>query len=496
MSAASEIIDLDQVKVDPAWALRVPASLAMRRQLLPFASMDGNVYVACTDTIDAAAREAIERFTARRVIETRVEKDALQRALARVYGDARPRSTVMMAVRPGAMPEIDTDDPVQMTEELLRAAILRQASDVHIDPTREDVRVRLRVDGVLEEYRRLPQAMHSSLTSRIKVLSGMDIAEKRAPQDGGFTHRFGADNSQQIDLRVASLPTKHGERLTLRLLGGHLRNFSLESLGMDASDLKIMETVLAQPHGLVLLTGPTGSGKTTTLYSAMQRLLKTGSPNAITIEDPIEYEMPGVAQVEVDSADKVSFSKALRSVLRHDPDIVMIGEIRDRDTLDVAVKASLTGHLVLSTLHTNSAASAVTRLADMGLERYLCAATLRLSVAQRLVRKLCQHCRQPREMTAAEAALLGNANAAGKTVYEPKGCMYCAGRGYTGRLGVFEFLAMTQDLAAIVSAGASEADITAAMIKSGAKSLQIDGCAKVLAGQTTVREVVEAVAAY
>jgi len=496
MSASTEIIDLDQVKVDPAWALRVPASLAMRRQLLPFASMDGNVYVACTDSIDPAAREAIERFTSKKVIETRVEREALQRALSRVYGDVRPRSTVMMAVRPGQQQEAETDDPVLMTEELLRAAILRQASDVHIDPTREDVRVRLRVDGVLEEYRRLPQAMHSPLTSRIKVLSGMDIAEKRAPQDGGFTHRFGQDQSQQIDLRVASLPTKHGERLTLRLLGGHLRNFSLESLGMDAADLTVMEKVLAQPHGLVLLTGPTGSGKTTTLYAAMQRLLKHGSPNAITIEDPIEYEMPGVAQVEVDSADKVSFSKALRSVLRHDPDIVMIGEIRDRDTLDVAVKASLTGHLVLSTLHTNSAASAVTRLADMGLERYLCAATLRLSVAQRLVRKLCQHCRQPREMTAAEAALIGDPSAAGKTVYEPKGCIYCAARGYTGRLGLFEFFAMDADLAEIVSQGAGEADITAAMIKHGAKSLQIDGCAKVLSGQTTVREVVEAVAAY
>lgn len=498
MSSASEIIDLDQVKVDPAWALRVPSSLALRRQLLPFASMDGNVYVACTDTLDTAAREAIERFTGKRVVETRVERAALQRALARVYGDSRPRSTVMMtSARSGGAPqEVDTDDPVQMTEDLLRAAILRQASDVHVDPTREDLRIRLRVDGVMEEYRRLPISMHSPLTSRIKVLSGMDIAEKRAPQDGGFTHRFGSDSAQQIDLRVASLPTKHGERLTLRLLGGHLRNFSLESLGMDAGDLTVMESVLSQPHGLVLLTGPTGSGKTTTLYAAMQRLLKNGSPNAITIEDPIEYEMPGVAQVEVDSADKVSFSKALRSVLRHDPDIVMIGEIRDRDTLDVAVKASLTGHLVLSTLHTNNAASAVTRLADMGLERYLCAATLRLSVAQRLVRKLCQHCRQPREATAAEAALLGNKGAAGKTVYEPKGCMYCAGRGYTGRLGVFEFLAMDQDLTAIVSSGGSEADITAAMIKNGSKSLQIDGCAKVLAGQTTVREVVEAVAAY
>jgi general secretion pathway protein E len=489
-------IDLDQVKIDPAWALRVPASLALRRQLLPFACVENIVYVACNDASDKAALEAVERFTGRRVAVQKVERESLQRALARVYGDARPRSALISTRGVMQAQEVDNDDPVAIVEELLRAAILRQASDIHIDPSREDVRVRMRVDGALEDYRRLPSLMQSPLTSRIKVLANMDIAEKRAPQDGGFTHRFGTDNSQQIDLRIASLPTKYGERLTIRLLASNLQKFSLQSLGMDGEDLELMERVIAQPHGLILLTGPTGSGKSTTLYAAIQHIMKGQSLNVITIEDPIEYEMAGVAQVEVDSADKVSFSKALRSVLRHDPDVVMIGEIRDKDTLDIAVKSSLTGHLVLSTLHTNSAASAVTRLIDMGLEPFLYAATLRVSVAQRLVRRICQHCRVPRPLSAAEAKMLGNPNAAGQTVYDPKGCLYCAGRGYTGRLGLFEFMPMDPTMGALITSGATESEIAAAMFKGGASSLQNDGCNKVLQGLTTVKDVVEAAAAY
>jgi type II secretory ATPase GspE/PulE/Tfp pilus assembly ATPase PilB-like protein len=322
----------------------------------------------------------------------------------------------------------------------------------------------------------------------------MDIAEKRAPQDGGFTHRIGTgQNARMVDVRAASLPTKYGERMTLRLLMMQTTALTLQTLGMSETDLQKVEKVLDEPHGLILLTGPTGSGKTTTLYAGIHKLVNTAALNIITIEDPIEYDIPGVSQVEVDSAEKVSFNKALRSVLRHDPDVLMIGEIRDMDTLDVAVKSSLTGHLVLSTLHTNSAASAVTRLADMGLQRYLIAATLRLCVAQRLVRKLCTACRKPIELSKAAAASMGRVELAGATVYEPGACLYCAGRGYSGRIGLFETFMFDDDLASRVAAGATQAELVTAAREKGALTLMEDALAKVLAGRASVRDVLQVV---
>ncbi len=391
----AEPLDMDRVRIDPAWALRVPAQLALRRLVLPFALFEGRVHVACADPTDATAFEAVERFTGQKACAALAERASLLRALQRIFGAAPhagpSRSSTRLPVI-GAPRSVEaTDDAVALSEDILRAAIIRQASDIHIEPGRSNVRVRFRVDGQLEEYKTLPLNAEVGLVSRLKVRSGMDIAEKRAPQDGGFNHHPGGtgiagENPRGIDIRVATLPTKFGERMTLRLLGLQTGTLTLEKLGMCDADLRRMESMLDQPHGLALLTGPTGSGKTTTLYAAIQRLLKQDALNIITIEDPIEYELPGVSQVEVDTAEKVNFTKALRSLLRHDPDVIMIGEIRDADTLDVAVKAALTGHLVLSTLHTNGAAAAITRLADMGLEAFMCAAVLRLSAAQRLVR--------------------------------------------------------------------------------------------------------------
>ncbi|MEL7338811.1 MAG: GspE/PulE family protein, partial [Planctomycetota bacterium] len=315
---------------------------------------------------------------------------------------------------------------------------MQGASDLHIDPAETETLVRIRVDGDLRDYRPIPASIHTAMISRFKVLAGMDIAEKRAPQDGRF-RREGNDGGQ-IDIRVASLPTRHGERMTLRFLAAQTESLTLERLGMAPTALDQFAHAIGRPHGMILITGPTGSGKSTTLYAGLRKLVAEGSFNIITIEDPIEYEMERVGQVEVDSADKVSFSKALRSVLRHDPDIVMVGEIRDGETADVAIKAALTGHLVLSTIHTNNAASAVTRLADMGVDRFLVAATLRLAVAQRLVRRLCRHCRKARPLEEAEAIALGHPDRAGATVYDAAGCHFCADRGYVGRLGVFELL--------------------------------------------------------
>ena len=318
-------------------------------------------------------------------------------------------------------------DSVQLVDRILRAGLISGASDVHIDPQAHGVRVRFRIDGILEEVLRIPHAMQSALVSRLKVLSSLDIAERRAPQDGGFSWRMaGVGSMEPLDVRMATLPVRHGERVTLRLLQSGGRRYSLDELGLSDDNRKVFDEVLNRPHGLVLLTGPTGSGKTTTLYAAILELLKRSSPNIITVEDPVEYEIPGVAQAEVDSADKVNFSKALKSLLRHDPDVVMIGEIRDKDSLDAAVKASLTGHLVLSTLHTNDAKSAAQRLVDMGLEQTLLSSVLRLVVAQRLVRKLCPKCQA-------------------KTL-EGACCSECGGRGYRGRTGLFELYSPSDGL--------------------------------------------------
>jgi len=493
----SALLDMDKVKVDPAWALRVPASLAVRRMVMPFALVDDQVYVACADASDATALEAVERFLRRSVVPAQAERESLQRALARVYNEA-PKSARGSQILSGRIiVDAESDDPTSIVNEILSAAVLREASDIHIEPSRDGVRVRLRVDGVLEEYRRISATLEAGLISRLKVLAGMDIAERRAPQDGAFTHRMGANiDARAVDIRAATLPTKYGEKVTLRLLGLHTEKLTLESLGMSEHDLRAMEQVLDQPHGLVLLTGPTGSGKTTTLYAAIEKMMQSSNLNIITVEDPIEYDIPGVSQVEVDSAEKISFGKALRSLLRHDPDVLMIGEIRDFDTLDVAVKSALTGHLVLSTLHTNSAASAVTRLTDMGLPGYLTAATLRVCVAQRLVRKLCSHCRTPRRLELGEAGTLGIPASAGGTVFDPKGCIYCAGKGFSGRVGLFEAMVMSDAMRELVSTTKSEAAIRAAMQQAGCPTLIEDAAQKVLSGVTTVREVVQAVSVW
>jgi type IV pilus assembly protein PilB len=487
--------DMDHVKIDPAWALRIPPSLAVRRKVLPFAAIEGRVHVACASD-DGAAMQAVQRYVGLPVCPQVAESASLERALDRIFGHPSMRQSGV-PLRSGQIDtkksaDPDSDDAVGLCDELLYAAMIRQASDIHIDPAHDSVHVRFRVDGVLESYRQIPKAAHSGLISRFKVLAGMDIAEKRAPQDGRFTHPSGG-HGQQLDVRTATLPTRFGERMTLRLLASHSQALTLEKLGMSPHDLASFQQAIDKPHGLILLTGPTGSGKSTTLYAALRRLIDQQPLNVITIEDPIEYEMPGIAQVEVDTADKVSFGKALRSVLRHDPDVVMIGEIRDRDTVDIALKAALTGHLVLSTLHTNSAVSTVTRLENMGVPRYLIAATLRLAVAQRLVRRICARCRRPRLLEAGEADAMGLPHCAGRTVYEPAGCIYCARRGYVGRIALFESMAVDERLAREIASATCEDQLLSKLRERKMPRLAGDAMQKLLAGETTVQEVLAAV---
>lgn len=496
-NACLGILCLDHIKIDPAWALRVSPSLALRRQIVPFAADDAWVYVACREQLDPSVRQALEKSLGMPVRVEIADPESLRRTIDRVYGDwqaaggwQRTRSIDLRTLQ-----SIQPEDVVGLCDEILHAAIVRLASDIHIDPEASHLHVRFRVDGVLDTYRRLPANAHNGIVSRFKVMAGMDIAEKRAPQDGGFKHRFGR-GEQSIDLRVATLPTKYGERMTLRLLALQTETLTLERLGMSEKDLVLFEHAIDRPHGMILLTGPTGSGKSTTLYAAIRRLLQREGLNIITVEDPIEYEIPGVAQTEIDQADKVTFLKALRSVLRHDPDVVMIGEIRDAETADVAIKASLTGHLVFSTLHTNSAASVVTRLADMGVDRYLIAATLRLAVAQRLVRKLCPRCRTQRALTQAEAVALQRIDDTGRQIHEAKGCIYCGQRGYTGRLGLFELLPIDDDLGRLIAEGGEEGELMRMQREKQESRLVDDGFDKILRGSTSVREVLNAVTAW
>lgn len=477
-------LDLSEVKVDPAWAMRVPPALALRRQVLAFAVVDGHVCVAHAKPIDPGCTAALKKHLKMPLRTFLAEPQSLKETLSRLYTlGSEPSSRVSGGD--------ETESAVSLCDELLSAAMLQQASDLHIDPAEKETLVRIRVDGDLRDYRPIPASLHNAMISRFKVLSGMDIAERRAPQDGRF--RREGNDGKPIDIRVASLPTRHGERMTLRFLAAQTESLTLERLGMAKPELAKFAQAISRPHGMVLITGPTGSGKSTTLYAGLRKMVAEGSFNVITIEDPIEYEMQRVGQVEVDSADKVSFSKALRSVLRHDPDIVMIGEIRDSETADVAIKAALTGHLVLSTIHTNNAASSVTRLMDMGVDRFLIAATLRLAVAQRLVRRLCSKCRQPRPLSEAEAVAISHPEGAGETVYDAAGCHFCADRGYIGRLGVFELLSMDQHLSSLVASGADEAKLVTEARQAGMSGLNDDGFDKLLNGSTSPSELLSAV---
>ena len=480
---ASPLLDLDTVRLDPAWSFRIPATLALRRLALPLCAIDGVLSVAMADPTDAATLDALRAAAGIPVSPLPAAPDALRAALLRVYGDTRAPDT--------ASPAAATTDPVAIVDRILRAAALREASDIHLVPTRDALTVRLRVDGRIEDFTRLPPDLAAPVASRIKILARLDIAERRAPQDGAFVwtppaNRASAAAPVPMDIRVATLPVRHGERLTLRLLESGRDRLTLPALGLTAPDMDRFRAVLSRPHGLVLLTGPTGSGKTTTLYAAIRALLDGPPLNIVTVEDPVEYEIEGVSQAEIDSTDKVSFAKALRSLLRHDPDVVMIGEIRDATSLDTAIKAALTGHLVLTTLHANDAVGAVTRLRDMGLAPHLLAATLRLSMAQRLVRRLCPRCRAPYALTETDAALLGRPTLAGATAYRARGCLACAGRGYTGRTGLFELVLPDPSLTSLIATSASEPALRAAL--SSTPTLHDDAIAKLLSGETDLPE--------
>lgn len=479
----SRIENLSEVLADPAWAMKVPQQIAMRRLILPLCVVNGELATAMADPADKQAADAVASATGMRLKVYSADPAQLRALLLKIYGDTR------------STPQAASDDPVAAVEGILRAAALRRASDVHFEPEKNHFRVRLRVDGALEDFMKIPSTLQPAVVSRLKVLSGLDIAEKRAPQDGGFSWKTSGQNPVSYDIRVATLPVRNGERVTLRILECGGDRLTLDSLGMAETDRDSFGRILSRPHGLVLLTGPTGSGKTTTLYAAIRALLEREKLNILTVEDPVEYEIDGISQAEVDSGDKVNFSKALRSLLRHDPDVIMIGEIRDSESLDTAVKAALTGHLVLSTLHTNDAVSAVTRLQDMGMEPHKIAATLRVSAAQRLVKTLCPHCRRSYVIEANEAAIAGFPQLAGKHAYKPCGCLHCAGKGNIGRSGIFELMIPDEEISAMIAASEPVGEISAKLRMKGFRTLLEDAAEKIVSGRTSLAEAARVVGA-
>jgi general secretion pathway protein E len=449
----------------------------------------------------SASREAL--IEARRVVGHRVARETVspeqfEQRLSSLYAQAdlagasedalgAPQDLTALADGlPKTSDLLDSSDDapiIRLINGILQEAIRARASDIHIEPYEERLAVRFRIDGTLSEALSLPARLAPALTSRVKVMSRLDIAQKRIPQDGRFSLNLG---ERSIDLRVSTLPSRHGERVVMRILEKDNQRMTLEELGMDPDVKHAFATALSRPNGIILVTGPTGSGKTTSLYAALSRL-NDGSRNILTVEDPVEYALDGIGQTQVNNAVGMSFAAGLRAILRQDPDVVMVGEIRDPETAEIAVQASLTGHLVLSTVHTNSALASVARLRDMGVEPFLLSSTMTALIAQRLVRRLCDHCKEPYSPTTAELAELGLKKGTHQ-FYKPVGCPHCANVGYVGRLGLYEIVPMDETLRTMIHQGATEGEMADHAFKN-AQTLLADGADKVVAGLTSSDEV-------
>ncbi len=476
---------------DPALIRRFPREFLLSSAVVPLREEDGVVVVVGAPEARGAAEE-IGSVLEKPVRFTPGDPRDIRRFVTEKYdaGGGGRQEAIDELEREGRdvreLEELANEAPVvRLVGAVLQAARERGASDVHIEPHDDESVIRFRVDGVLAEHDRLPRGLHRGVVSRIKIMSRLDIAQTRLPQDGRITVTSGG---KELDLRVSTIPTPQGERVVLRLLERGSVRRGLGELGFTESLLPLWHDLLANPHGIILVTGPTGSGKTTTLYAALD-ILHTGKVNILTVEDPVEYQIEGIGQIQVNPKINLTFASGLRAILRQDPDVIMVGEIRDEETAVIAVQSALTGHLVLSTLHTNDAPSALPRLVDMGAEPYLLASSVRGVLAQRLVRRLCPHCRRSRAATREEAAWMG-ADHVGVTLYDPGACEHCAGVGFRGRTGLFELMPVTDALRPLIMQKASASALRQAAAAEGFHSLREDGRRVVAAGITTIAEVV------
>ena len=492
-----EMVDLQDVSIDEEILNLVPPNILKKHKMIPFEySRTGmNVLrVAMSDPMNMAAMDDINIITNLQVEPVVATPRDVMLALDRYYGQAEVNSALEEYVKEktsqmAEQEDIYSDDInnspiVQLVKTMIEQAVRQRASDIHIEPMEKQVRVRYRIDGALYEKAAYNISLLPALVARVKIIGGMDISEKRKPQDGRITQVV---DRREFDIRVSILPTVYGEKIVMRLTSKNALSREKSQLGLKPHDLQKFDHILKNPHGILLVTGPTGSGKSTTLYTALSELNKE-DVNIITVEDPVEANIDGINQVQVNNKADLTFASALRSILRQDPDIIMIGEIRDQETASIAVQASITGHLVVSTLHTNSAASTITRLVDMGIEPYLIADATVGVIAQRLVRRLCPDCKRAKKADAEDLEMLMRKPEEDLTIYEPCGCAKCDGTGFRGRIGVYEIMEVTPQLKHIISKGGEVEAIKAQALKDGMHTLRMSATELVLDGTTSVQE--------
>jgi len=492
--------------ISPQVAKLIPDSLAKNYCVIPVGRGEGGIDVATADPLNVVARDDLVHATGLQINFKLAPLSVIQMAIDRCYGqfsvgrglEEMALKDVAISIRSQAPTEeavdlrelkqqADLPPVVKLINHLLGQAITDSASDIHIEPYEEDTKVRFRIDGVLHDFTQVSRQLHLAVVSRIKILANMDIAERRIPQDGGFKVTLGG---LEYDFRVSSLPTIYGEKIVLRVLEkeGVTNHYTLELLGFEPEQLEIFKQAIHRPWGMILMTGPTGSGKSTTLHTAL-RIIRSPRINIVTVEDPVEYHQPGIQQVQVRPMIGLDFATTLRSILRQDPDIIMVGEIRDLETAQMATRAALTGHLVFSTLHTNDALSTFVRLADIGVESHLIAACVTLVAAQRLVRKICPKCKEAYNPPPSEKALFDFLPAPPEVLYRGKICSSCRNTGYSGRVAVYEVFPVTQKMRQAVSEGANLDAVRELATETGSDSLRRNGLKKAAQGVTTVEEV-------
>lgn len=492
-----EFVNLAAVEIDRDAATKIPERVARKKRVIPIAVREGALVLAMADPLDIEAIDDARLRTGMQVtpvvspasqidyaIDKFIASEDVFQELREAAAEAQADDETITIDESSAEDEVPI---VRLVNQMVREAILDGASDIHIEPQEKDVRVRYRVDGVLHDVMRLPLSAKAGVISRIKIMAELNIAERRRPQDGRIVLNM---QGVPVDLRVATLPTPHGESIVIRVLNHDLAFRTLEDLGMSDAHLALFEHMVARPWGAILISGPTGSGKSTTLYATLQRI-NDESRKIITVEDPVEYRMAGLTQIAVNSAIGLTFAAGLRTILRSDPDVVMIGEMRDPETAEIAVRAALTGHLVLSSIHTNDAPSALTRLADMRVAPYITSSALLGVIAQRLARKLCPACKQPLRLPreALVAAGFTPEEAERVTAYGPVGCPECFGSGYRGRIGLFEIMPMDEDLVRLYLQEAPSEQIRATALANGMSPLRRDALDKVAAGLTSLEEI-------